>query len=147
MKHAERRQVKVRVTSELGAHVKRYCAAHNCTEQSLMMTALEQYLTSTNDRSVLMRRLDLLGLEVQRLGVACDSIGESFGTFVQLWFAHNPELPEATRKLAGRDAARRYRRFLERVVRAVGDGQTLLGQLTGPRAFVVGDAPSEQERP
>jgi hypothetical protein len=131
MKSAIRRQLKFRVTSELSSRVKKYCAAHNITETALMRTALEQYLTGTTSQSVLMRRLDLLGLELQRLVAGIELLGEAFGTFVRLWFAHNPEIGDGHKGTARRDASRRYRFFVQHVVRAIGDGDTLLARLAG----------------
>jgi hypothetical protein len=131
MKPSLPRQVKLRVEPELKAQVKRYCAAHGCTEQALMRTALEQYLTGTNDRALLMRRLDRISQDVQELVAANVSLGEAFGTFVQMWFGHHPEIPEGRKEEARRDAGRRYRAFLQHVVRTIGDGRTLIGQLTG----------------
>lgn len=126
-----RRQVKFRVKPDVSLQVKKYCAANSCTEQALMTTALEQFMASTNDRALLMRRLDRMGLELQELLAANVSLGEAFSVFVQLWFGHNPEIPEARKEGVRRDASRRYRAFVQHVVRNIGDGRTLIGQLTG----------------
>lgn len=140
MKPAVRRQVKLRVEPELSVQVKRYCAAHGCTEQALLRTALEQYLTGTNDRALLTRRLDRMTRDMQELVAANVSLGEAFGTFVQMWFGHHPEIPDGRKEEARRDAARRYRTFTQHVVRTIGDGRTLIGQLTGggePRGLLA----------
>lgn len=137
MKPASKKQVKVRVAPERSLQVQRYCAAHGCTQQALMDAALEQYLGADGERALLMRRLDRLSQSLHDLVAANVSLGEAFGTFVQLWLGHNPEIPEARREAARRDAARRYRAFTQHVVRSIGDGRTLIGQLSSG-----GDAPA-----
>jgi hypothetical protein len=132
MKTRARRQVKTRVSEELSLRVKKYCAAHDVTETALINRALEQCLTGADQHSLLMRRLDLLAHETARVGVAVEMLGEMFGTFMQVWFAHNPELPGAQKASARRDALRRHSLFIEHVLRGVTGGRTLLSQLTGP---------------
>ena len=145
MKPSVRRQVRLRLEPELSLQIKRYCASHGCTEQALMRTALEQYLAATNDRALLMRRLDRLGLDVQEVVAANMSLGEAFAVFVQLWLGHNPEVPDAQRESVRRDASRRYRAFMQHVVRNLGDGRTLIGQLTGGGAPRGPLAPQEAD--
>jgi hypothetical protein len=132
MKPNARRQVKIRMSGELSLRVKKYCAAHNVTETALMNRALEQCLTGADQHSLLMRRLDLLAHEIARVSVAVEMLGEMMGTFVQLWFAHNPELPGAQKANARRDALRRHGLFVEHILSGVTGGRTLLARLTGP---------------
>jgi hypothetical protein len=43
--------------------------------------------------------------------------------FVQLWFAHTPRLPEASKASAEREALRRYQQFLDHIVREIDEGR------------------------
>lgn len=132
MKARQRHQLKIRVDPEDARRVREYCAARNITETALFRAALKQYLTGTSLQDVLFRRLDRIAHEISRVATGVELLGETLGTFVQFWLAHNPEIDEHEKPAAQRDVARRYRRFVGYVVRAVRDERnTLLHRLIG----------------
>jgi hypothetical protein len=136
-----RHQLKFRVEPDFAMQVKAYCAGKNITETALCQAALEQYLAGTGVQDVQLRRLDRIALELSRLGAGLELLGETLGTFVRLWLAHNPEIDDINKPAAQRDVARRFRRFMAIVVRTIREGRgTLLHQLVDLRSpLAVGD--------
>jgi len=142
-----RHQLKFRVDPELADRVRMYCAGKNITETALCVAAVEQYLAGTSLQEVHLRRLDRIARELSRLGGAIELLGETVAAFVQLWLAHNPEIDERSKSAAQRDVARRYRRFVDYVLRAVRGGRgTLLHQLVSPQSSLGDDEELEQAR-
>jgi len=142
-----RHQLKFRVDPELANRARMYCAGKNITETALCVAAVEQYLAGTSLQEVHLRRLDRIARELSRLGGAIELLGETVAAFVQLWLAHNPEIDERSKSAAQRDVARRYRRFVDYVLRAVRGGRgTLLHQLVNPQSSLGDDEELEQAR-
>lgn len=133
MKSPAKSQMKFRVVPEFARRVKAYCAARQITENALCQAALEQYLAGVSMEEVVLRRLDRNTMELNRLHLAVELLGESLGAFVKLWLGHNPEIENRERASAQREVARRYRVFVEYVKRGVRDGHgTLLHRLIEP---------------
>jgi len=142
-----RHQLKFRVDPEFASRVRMYCAGRGITETALCQAALEQYLTGTSLQDVHVRRLDRIARELSRLGVAMELLGETFAAFVQLWLAHNPEIDARNKPAAHRDVARRYRRFVGYVTRAIREGRgTLLHQLVDSQSPLGDDDELEPVR-
>jgi len=142
-----RHQLKFRVDPALASRVRMYCAGKDITETAFCVAAVEQYLAGTSLQEVHLRRLDRIARELSRLGGAIELLGETVATFVQLWLAHHPEIDERSKSAAQRDVARRYRRFVDYVLRAVRGGRgTLLHQLVEPQSPLGGDEELEQTR-
>jgi len=114
---AARRQIKVRVDPELGAHVKRYCAAHNLTETALIQAAVKEYLSNTSPYESLMRRLDRVSQQLEQSKHSALTLAEAFAAFVRLWLAHTPEVPSRDAAHVWREALPRYRRFVDHVAK------------------------------
>jgi len=86
-------------------------------------SALTQYLDhEITDRALLLRRLNRLDRQITTFQRDFDLFSQAFGVFVQVWFAHTPQIPEAGRSAAEQTALKRYRRFLDHVSRQLEDG-------------------------
>jgi len=148
MKSPERRQLKFRVDPATAKAVKEYCGARGITETALLQAAVQQYLAGTSNHEVLFRRLDRIAHEVSRASASLELVGEMFGTFVQTWFAHNPEIDDHEKPAAQRAVARRYRAFLAHVISKVRKdlANTALHQLIGGRVPLADDSELDRVR-
>lgn len=122
-------QLRPRVPLELARRLKAYAASTNTTETAIVERALAQYLDGTSDHAAVMRRLDRIERQYVRTRRDLHVLAEAFASFVELWYAYTPELPDEARARARRSAARRYENFLNRVSQRLGGGQPFLDDL------------------
>lgn len=122
-------QLRPRVPLELARRLKAHATATATTESAIMERALEQYLDGTSDQTALMRRLDRIERQYVRARRDMHILAESFATFVNLWYAYTPELPDEARARARRSAARRYEHFLQLVAERLGRGRPFIDDL------------------
>lgn len=130
-------QLRPRVPLDLARRLKSYAASTATTESAIMERALAQYLDGTSDHTALMRRLDRIERQYVRARRDTHILAESLASFVQLWYAYTPELPEEARARARRSSARRYEHFLQLVAERLGRGRPFLDDLAkdfGPDA-------------
>jgi hypothetical protein len=93
----------------LARRLRDLCAARGFTETHVVQEALRLYLDGTADGTLVLRRLDRLGREVQRTQRDLDIFAEAFGIWVRVWFAHTPALADETKRAARAAADVRYR--------------------------------------
>jgi hypothetical protein len=133
-------RVYTRLSAALRDRLSSYCAASKISERAVFEAALEQYLTSTSDMALVLRRLDRLGRADDRVHRDVELLSASFAVFVRLWFAHTPSLREQTKPAAREDAESRYRQFMEYVAQEFTGGRRFLDDL--PREVPANDAES-----
>jgi hypothetical protein len=107
------------VPRELTSRLRAYAAAQGVPDGAGIHAALNEYLDrDTNDRELLMRRLDrnTAGISEVRRDIAI--VAEAVGTFARAWFAIAP-LGGAPRDPAAarREARVAYEQFVQRVAR------------------------------
>jgi hypothetical protein len=132
-------QIHPRVRLELARRLKAYCAATTTTEGAVTDAALAQYLDRTSDHTVLMRRLDVISRQLTRVARDNNMLAEAFATFVHIWYAYTPELPDEAKASAHRQANRRFAVFVQRVAERLGNGRPFLDDLVRDDLFVGED--------
>jgi hypothetical protein len=138
-----RTQLKVRLDDELEAVVRRYCAAHNVTQTALVQAALKEYIAGTSPHVVLQKRLDRMSRQLDGQRRMLHLLAEAFGSYVQLWLGHTPEVHADNIESARRDALARYRRWAEHVAKRLTGGDTFFLQFAA--APPAADAAKECE--
>ena len=119
-----RQKIHPHLDDELRRRFKQYCAAKDVTESSVVEAALEQYLGGTDDKTLLLKRLDRLGRGVSRLEHGVEVLTEAFGLFVRSYYMHTPEVQTDARDSARRSAGHRWEVFLDSLRAAVaGEGR------------------------
>ena len=103
-----------------------------------MQDALRRRLDQTSDTELLLRRLNRLGHAGERTQRDLEILSEAFGTWIEVWFAHTPNIADDAKSLARRAAAARYARFLEYVVQRYSGGHRFVDDL--PREPVADEA-------
>jgi hypothetical protein len=117
------------VPLELAARLSRHCAAAHVTESAAVEAALREYLDESSDRTLILARLDRLGRAQERTQRDQSAHAEAFATFVKIWFAQTPSIPEDARKAAQSTADARFRQFIECVVAQLSSGAGFIDQL------------------
>jgi len=121
------------VEPELAQRVDRFCAASGLSESMLVRSSLLQRLDGTGDVTLMLRRFDRLGRAQERGDRNVQIMLEAFALFVQLWFAHTPNLPEDAKRAARMSAESRYRQFVEQVAERLTGGRRFLDDLPQER--------------
>lgn len=125
-----RKNIHPYLSDDLMARFKKYCAATNATESSVVEEALQRFFDDRYDVQLLLRRLDRHGRSVDRINRDLDLFAQAFSVFVQVWFAHTPKLPDDARAAANSIAQKRYGDFLDYVARSFASGNKLFDLLT-----------------
>jgi hypothetical protein len=140
--NSETKTRRVRVYTRLPAilrdRLSSYCAASKISERAVFEAALEQYLTSASDMTLVLRRLDRLGRADDRVHRDVELLSASFAVFVRLWFAHTPSLRDEAKPAAREDAESRYQAFKDYVAQEFTGGRRLLDEL--PREAIANEA-------
>jgi hypothetical protein len=112
------------LTPGLRKRLRTYAAKRGATESSIVESALLQYLDAdTTDRALLLRRLDRVSRGLAALQRDFDLVSQSFGVFIQIWFAHTPRIPDDAKPGAEQTALQRYGQFLDHVAAQIMKGQ------------------------
>lgn len=123
-------QIRSWLSRDLRNRVRLYAARRGATESSVVEAALNQHLDHEyTDRALLLRRLNRVDRQISTVQRDFDLLSQAFGVFVQVWFAHTPQIPEVGRSAAEQTALKRYRRFVEHVVRQLEDGARFAREL------------------
>jgi hypothetical protein len=121
-----RKRIHPYVTHDLAHRLAAYCAAKGITESAFVQAAVEDRLDGeAKDNEVIIRDLSRLGRG--SLGHQHDLavLTESLGVFVRMWFAFQPEMPEADKDAADRLSGRRYRDYVRYVSKQLATGAGL----------------------
>jgi hypothetical protein len=136
--HRGRVRLQSYVEPAFADRVNHYFVAMGVSESAIVKTSLDQYLGTTADAKVLLRRLDRLGRAVARSQRDLQVLSHAFGVFTRLWLAHTPRLQEEAKPGARVDAESRYRQFVEHVSEEFSGGRRFLDDLS--REMVANDA-------
>ena len=129
------------VDAPIAKRLEALCAATGITESAVVQTALGQYLDQISDTTLLMRRLDRLGRAQARVHRDIELLSEAFATWIKLWFAHTPQIPEDARASARVAAQARYRQFVAHLAEQLAEGSRFLDDL--PRETVADESELE----
>ena len=122
------------LAKQLGA----YSAATGKTTSTVVQAALRQYLDRTDDKMLLLGRLNSLGRAWDRTQRDLEIFMEGFAVYVKLWFAHTPGIPDQAKDSARRTAESRFAQFQEYLVEQVQGGRRFVDDL--PREVIADEA-------
>jgi hypothetical protein len=122
-----RQVVHSRLDLEIFSRLKAYAARTGAEDSAVVNAALAQYLDKSSDTALILRRLDRMTRRMGRVQRELDGVAEFVTTWVQMWFAHTPQLTPEARKTAQQSAARRYAEMLDFIRK----------RITGPKRFLV----------
>lgn len=125
----QRTRIQPYIDLELAKQLDRYCGAAGTTESAVVQDALRHYLDRTGDAALILGHLTRLGRAEERTKRDVEILTEAFGTWVEVWFAHTPNISEEHKALAGRSAKRRYAQFVEHVSRRLAGGHHFIDDL------------------
>lgn len=112
------------------------------TESQVVDAALGQYLTQSDDRTIMLKRLNALTRQLDRMSLD-NSLGFEFlHQWGKLWMANTPALPAADGQAVHAQARARYKWLLGMVSQSANSGRFLADVL--PRDEVDLSSPPEQ---
>ena len=126
------------LSATLRERLSSYCAASKITERAVFEAAIEQYISGTNDMTLVLHRIDRLYRAADRVHRDVELLSAAFAVFVQLWFAHTPGLREEVKPAAREDAESRYQQFKDYVTQEFAGGRRFMDDL--PRETIADDA-------
>ena len=128
-KVAESNRIRPYLSPELHKRFKRYCKAQGLSESSVVESALQEYLEETKDMTLLLRRLDRQQRAIGRVQRDFDVFSEAFAVYVQLYFAHTPEVEANEKEAAKHHGLRRYDQFVDYVAKQYSGGHRFINDL------------------
>jgi hypothetical protein len=134
----ERVRLQPYVDAPLAQQLAAYSAATSKTTSFVVQAALRQYLDRTDDRMLLLGRLNRLGRACDRTQRDLEIHMEAFAVYVKLWFAHTPQVPDSGKDYARRTAESRFAQFQEYVVEQLQGGRRFVDDL--PREVIADEA-------
>lgn len=103
------------------------------TKTEVVEAALASLLSPDQEErieAVLVRRLDRLARQLDRLEWHVELSNEAFALFIRFWLTNNPPLPDAATKAAQAIGLKRYRSFVESLARRMEAGPKLGDELS-----------------
>ena len=134
MRH-ERVRLQPYVDAPLAKQLAAYSAATGRTTSFVVQAALRQYLDRTDDKMLLVQRLNKLGRAWNRTQRDLEIHMEAFAIYVKLWFAHTPHIPDNAKDFARREAESRFAQFQEYLVEQFQGGRRFVDDL--PREVIA----------
>lgn len=116
--------------------------ARRVTRTDVLEAALSAFLSPDYEERVeaaLVRRLDRIGRQLDRLGWHLDLSNETVALFIRFWLTANPPLPDTAMKAAQASGRKRWENFVEALSRRMEAGPRL-------DIEVRRDPPSKNER-
>ena len=127
-----RRRLPIRLPSDLVSRIDEEARSRGVSRQAILESAIEDRFSEASqgqrDELIIQRlnRLDArlkITLRNQEIGI------EAFGSFIKMWFASTPEIPDHLKGAATTLARERYARFLTRLAESTCNATTLLSEL------------------
>ena len=134
----ERVRLQPYVDAPLAKQLAAYSAATGKTTSFVVQAALRQYLDRTDDKMLLLGRLNRLGRAWDRTQRDLEIFMEGFAVYVKLWFAHTPSVPHKAKDSARMTAESRFAQFQEYLVEQFQGGRRFVDDL--PREIIADEA-------
>jgi hypothetical protein len=134
----ERVRLQPYVDAPLAKQLAAYSAATGRTTSFVVQAALRQYLDRTDDKMLLLQRINRLAWAWERTQRDLELFMEGFAIYVKLWFAHTPHIPDNAKDFARREAESRFAEFQEYLVEQFQGGRRFVDDL--PREIIADEA-------
>lgn len=136
-----------RLDAELARLVAERARLKRVTKTEVVEAALASLLSPDHEErleAVMVRRLDRMSRQIDRLLWHVELSNEALALFVRFWLVSNPPLPDAASKAAQAMGAQRYRGFVDSLSKRMEGGPKLRDELSeevpprDPRSGEVG---------
>jgi hypothetical protein len=117
-----RKNIHPYLSDDLYARFKQFVTANGTTDSSVAETALAEYLDQTSHKKILLKRLNALGRQQERLERDVAIVMEMLGAFVNIWMIHNPRVADGQEATQKKMAAPRFAAFQKFVAKQLGAG-------------------------
>jgi hypothetical protein len=135
-------RVGTRLSIELRSRLSKYCDGSGISERAVIEDALNKYLHSADDTTLILRRFDRIEREMARDRRDLELLSEAFGQYVRLWFAaHAPSGGDAGKAKAAAAAETTYKQFAQHLGKGFSQGRRFVDDVP------VGPSGEDSEEP
>lgn len=115
----ETKQIHPRIDKELVQELKRESRQRKKPESVIVEAALKIFFSQTEHEAVIERRLNKLQIQSEKLLEEQQCLLETLATFVKVYLAHTPAIPDSHKAASEEGAVQRFERFVQLVSRAL----------------------------
>jgi hypothetical protein len=125
-----RRNIHPYISDDVFNRFKKYCSSLGLTESSVVEAALQKFFDGdASDFPLLLKRLDRLQRALGRMERDLAMFAEAFSVFVQIWFAHTPQIDEDEKDASKRQASDRYNQYVDFVATKLTSGHRFIDDM------------------
>jgi len=128
-KGLERKRVYSRISASVSSELKRVSAQRGVPECAIVEAALKTFLSQTEHEAVIAKRLNRLQRQYERIHRDQRVLIETLATFVKVYLAHTPAIPEEKKKEMEKKAGIRFDRFVQILSRTFENSDSFLAQM------------------
>jgi hypothetical protein len=115
------------VDAEVAQQLDVHCKGSGATLSSVVEAALREHLDRDGNFMSTMKHLDRIGRRIERTDREVELFIAAFGTWVKIWFAHNPRIVGDDLDLVRREAESRFAEFIEEVAQRIAADEGFFG--------------------
>ena len=111
-------QIHPRITKGLVSEIKLEARRRRTSGSDIVEAAIKTFLNQTEHEAVIDHRLDKLQKQLEKMRLEQQILLETMATFVKVYLAHAPEVPETQKQSAEEKGLKRFERFTELIAHA-----------------------------
>lgn len=120
-RRSETTQIHPRISKGLVSELKLQARRRRTSETDIVEAAVKTFLDQTEHESVIDRRLNKLQEQSEKMSREHQVLLETLATFVKVYLAHTPEVPEAQKPFLEEKGLKRFDQFIGLVAQAFED--------------------------
>ena len=141
-RRSETAQIHPRIARGLALELKRQARQRRTPESGIVEAALKTFLSQTEHEAVIDRRLNKLQKQLEKMRREQQILLETVATFVKVYLAHTPEIPDTQKSLSEEKGLRRFERFIGIIANAF-ENETLFREAIDERIMTEKDFEKE----
>jgi len=109
------KQLNTRLPLHMVQQVKFVAQERGVTDGSIVEAALREYLGKTEHEEILLKKMDRLSRQLERMKREHRAMLEVLSSFIRVYLTHERDIPESEKTHAELKGARRFARFMDLV--------------------------------
>lgn len=137
-RRSETAQIHPRIARSLVLELKRQARQRRTPESGIVEAALKTFLSQTEHEAVIDRRLNKLQKQLEKMRREQQILLETVATFVKVYLAHTPEIPDLQKPFSEEKGLQRFERFIGIIANAF-ENETLFREAINERILTEKD--------
>jgi hypothetical protein len=109
------KQVNTRLPLHMVQQIKFVAQERGVTDGSIIEAALREFLGKTEQEEILIKKMDRISRELQRMRRENHAMLEVLSSFIRVYLTHERDIPDSEKSNAELKGARRFSRFMDLV--------------------------------